>query len=175
MSENMRALPATDGGQPAGSPGAESNPGGAMLKNVNPRIGELCIAAVLLALAAFVIFEGSKMPVGSWALPGPGYFPIALGIILAVVSVALLFRRADGDQPVQLFHGHGLITIAAVALVALSFERIGAIAAFAIFLASMFYLLAQAPWWKAIAFGLAGAGLTWMLFVYLLQLQLPGA
>ena len=145
-----------------------------MLKNINPRAGELCIAAVLLALAAFVIFEGTKMPIGSWALPGPGYFPIALGIILAVVSVALLFRRPDGDKPVELFHADGMITIAAVALTALLFERIGAIPAFAIFLSALFYLLGHARWWSAIALGGAGAGLTWLLFVHLLQLQLPG-
>lgn len=146
-----------------------------MLKNINPRIGELCIAAALLALAAFVIFEGTKMPIGTWALPGPGYFPIALGTILAVVSVALLFRRPSSDQPVELFHADGLITIVAVALVALLFDRIGAIPAFALFLAGTFYILGKARWWSAIALGLAGAGLTWLLFVYLLQLQLPGA
>ncbi len=145
-----------------------------MLKNINPRAGELCIAAVLLALAGFVIFEGTKMPIGTWALPGPGYFPIALGIILAVVSVALLFRRPDGEQPVELFHTDGLMTIAAVAIAALLFERIGAIPAFAIFLSALFYLLGRARWWSALAMGIAGAGLTWLLFVYLLQLQLPG-
>jgi hypothetical protein len=146
-----------------------------MLKNINPRTGELCIAGVLLALAVFVLFEGMRMPIGSWALPGPGYFPIALGIILAGVSVALFFPRSEHKTSVELFHPNGLITIAAVAAMAFLFERIGAIPAFGLFLAALFYLLGDARWWSAIALGAAGAGLTWLLFVFLLQLQLPGA
>jgi hypothetical protein len=145
-----------------------------MLKNISPRTGELCIAGVLLALAAFVIVEGTRMPVGTWALPGPGYFPIALGIILAAVSVALLLRRPEQTENVELFHSNGLITIGAIAGAAFLFERIGAIPAFGLFLAALFYLLGEARWWSAIALGATGAGLTWLLFVYLLQLQLPG-
>ena len=146
-----------------------------MLKNINPRTGELCIAAVLLALAAFVIFEGLRMPIGTWALPGPGYFPIALAIILAIVSIGLLFRRPEQPEPVELFHPKGLITLGAVAGVAFLFERIGAIPAFGLFLAALFYLLGETRWWIAVALGAAGASLAWLLFVYLLQLQLPGA
>lgn len=146
-----------------------------MLKNINPRTGELCIAGVLLALAAFVIFEGMRMPIGTWALPGPGYFPIALGIALAAVSIALLLRRPEQTENVDLFHPNGLMTIGAIAAAAVLFERIGAIPSFGLFLAALFYLLGEARWWSAIVLGATGAGLTWLLFVYLLQLQLPGA
>jgi hypothetical protein len=146
-----------------------------MLKNIKPRTGELCIAAVLLAIAAFVIFEGMRMPFGTLALPGPGYFPIILAVILAAVSVGLLFRKPERSEPVELFHAKGLVTIAAVAAAAVLFEWIGAIPTFGLFLAALFYLLGDARWWIAVVLGAAGASLTWLLFVHLLQLQLPGA
>jgi putative tricarboxylic transport membrane protein len=43
------------------------------------------------------------MPLGTSALPGPGLFPITVGIVVALLSVALLFQAArerDGQKPV---------------------------------------------------------------------------
>lgn len=147
-----------------------------MLNNIKPRTGELCIAAVLLALALFAVWEGANMPLGSWSLPGAGYFPVALGVLLAIVAVALMFRRTQEHQDnVDLVHAKGLITLGGLALVGILFERIGAIPTFAIFLAGLFYLLGTVRWWMAILMGVGGAAFTWLLFVYILQLQLPGA
>ncbi|MCZ4253935.1 tripartite tricarboxylate transporter TctB family protein [Sulfitobacter sp. G21635-S1] len=44
----------------------------------------------LIAMSAVVILEASRMPFGSTSQMGPGYFPTALGVILAVFGLVLL-------------------------------------------------------------------------------------
>jgi putative tricarboxylic transport membrane protein len=53
-------------------------------------------AIVLLAFSAYVIVESLRMKLHSEYGPGPGLFPLGLGVILAVLSLALLW---DGINP----------------------------------------------------------------------------
>ena len=55
---------------------------------VSARTGEIVLCLVFAALAGYVMFAASRMPMGSYTLPGPGVFPLALGVMLAVASLA---------------------------------------------------------------------------------------
>ena len=61
----------------------------------NPR--DFWAGALYLALAVAVLWIGRTYPIGSSARMGPGYFPAALGLLLAffgAISVARSFVRA---------------------------------------------------------------------------------
>lgn len=147
-----------------------------MLSNIRFATGQACVAAVLLLISGLVVWGGTTMPIGSLAVPGPGFFPIALGVLLAAASLMLLLQRQPdkADATVSLSHRNVAITVLALCGVALAFERLGAIPTLVLFLAFLFVVLARPPLWKAVALALCGGGLTWLLFVYLLNLQLPG-
>jgi putative tricarboxylic transport membrane protein len=59
---------------------------------------------VLLAFSAYVIIESLSMDLSSEYGPGPGFFPLGLGIILAVLSFLLIVenlnpRKKDKASP----------------------------------------------------------------------------
>ena len=149
-----------------------------MARPIAFRHGEAGVSLALLALALYVIATSRTMPAGTVALPGPGFVPAALGILLAVISVLLLLRsRQFGEdaRTVDFSHRKVGVVIVALAALALAFEPVRAIPALAVFLFILILVLAQAPWWKATFWAAFGAGLTWLVFVYLLGVLLPKA
>jgi putative tricarboxylic transport membrane protein len=62
------------------------------------RVGRATAGALGLAFAVFYLLEGRDLPLGRMGAPGPGVFPLGVGVIFALVSVgviadALLTRR----------------------------------------------------------------------------------
>src|SRR5579863_7689202 len=81
----------------------------------------MLMAAIGLAAA----FQGSHYEMGALSRMGPGYFPTALGVILALVGVAIAvsarLARYEGELEVQApeWRGWLCLIVALVAFVAL--------------------------------------------------------
>jgi len=147
-----------------------------MFDKLTFRAGETSVLIALCVLGMLVIWAGREMPAGTLALPGPGFFPIALGTLLALVSFASLFFRAKSEQKsVDFSHRKVWIVLAALAAAAFFFERFGAIPSLSVFLSVLMFLLADASWLRATLWGVLGGALLWFVFVYLLGVTLPGA
>jgi Zn-dependent protease len=76
----------------------------------NPR--DFWAGTIYLALAVAVLWIGRAYPLGSSARMGPGYFPAALGLLLAVfgaASVARSFVRAG--EPITPFAWRPLLLV----------------------------------------------------------------
>jgi hypothetical protein len=146
------------------------------LKVGDSRQGEGAVALALLALAAFVIWSGLRMPAGTVALPGPGFFPVALGVLLALVALAVLARavlaKATGG-PVALGHRDVAVAIVSLMLAAALFEPLGALLTTAGFVALSVACYARLAWWRAALWGIVAALAVWLFFIRLLGLQLP--
>lgn len=149
-----------------------------MARHVNSRRGEAGVALVLLGLGIYVAWTARAMPAGTIALPGPGFFPTALGVLLALAALGVLVRiglqRGAAGQ-VELGHRNIAIALAALLGVALIFEPVGAIPTLGLLLLVLFKAFARIAWWKAALGAIIGMALTWLVFVYLLGVQLPGA
>ncbi len=50
---------------------------------------EVLGGALMLAIGLGAIWQGAHYPLGTLSRMGPGYFPVALGVILAVVGVVI--------------------------------------------------------------------------------------
>ena len=48
---------------------------------------------VLLVFAVIVCYESSRLPLGSASKPGPGLFPLILGLMLGVLSLFFLLSK----------------------------------------------------------------------------------
>ena len=95
----------------------------------NPR--DFWAGAIYLALAIVVIWIGRDYQQGTSARMGPGYFPTALGAILAVfgvVSVGRSFIR-PGEAISAIAWGPLALVLGAVVLFALLLPRAGVIVA----------------------------------------------
>jgi Na+-transporting NADH:ubiquinone oxidoreductase subunit NqrB len=150
---------------------------GAWARPVSARRGAILVAAILLATGVFFAWQSALLPFGTVRLPGPGFFPFALGIALGLLALAVLMRAARRDQAKSetLYLGHRDVLVVFVALlgVAFAFERLGAYAALALFTMGLLMLLARAALWRAAAGAGIGTVAVWLVFKVLLGVQLP--
>lgn len=133
------------------------------------------LGAALIGLAAFAAFQAYQLePTFSYEPVGPRAFPIALSVILAALSLVLVFRPGtNGEWP----EARVVVKLAGVLLVllvyALLFTRLGFLITtfFAVFsLARLF----EATWLKAFAGGVLMALGSYYLFTLGLGISLPG-
>lgn len=135
------------------------------------------MAVALLASGLFFVWHASSLPFGQVGLPGPGFFPFALGIALSLFGLAILYYtwRSGVGAGEAVFIGHRDVLIALLALggTAFAFERIGAYVALGTFAAFLLYFVARSALWRV----LLGAGLgmvaVWLFFGLMLGVRLP--
>jgi hypothetical protein len=144
---------------------------------VRPRRGEAAVALALLAVATGVLVAAARMPRGTVALPGPGFYPGAVAVLLGTAALVLLARaRRDAGEEDRVALGHGpvLVILGGLAGVALLFERIGFLPTMAGFLLLLFRTLSPLGWGRSAAAAVAAALAAWLFFERLLGVTLPG-
>lgn len=140
------------------------------------RTGEIAVAIALLAVAVFFISQAALLDFGHIGLPGPGFFPFALGVALAVVALMILYvmvRSPDAAEPVYAGHRDVLVVIAALAGVAIAFEQSDAYLVLGGFLAFVLLFVARTTWWRALLGACLGMALVWLVFRFALGVRLP--
>jgi hypothetical protein len=93
-------------------------------------VGESITAAAIIAFGVFMLALGSSYSMGSMSEMGPGYFPVLLGIITALVGLVTLLSvwRSDAPVPDIPWAPAGLI-LASILAWALMAERLGLVPA----------------------------------------------
>jgi len=155
----------------------EADGEGAWAWPIPARLGDAMVALALLASGLFVVWQAALLPFGKVGLPGPGFFPFALGIALVLLALAILYGiwRSGAGIGETVFVGHRdvLLTLLALAGVAFAFERVGAYVALGTFAAFLLLLVARSALWRV----LLGAGLgmvaVWLFFGVALGVRLP--
>ncbi|WP_049564072.1 tripartite tricarboxylate transporter TctB family protein [Streptomyces sp. SBT349] len=95
------------------------------------RYGRLAFAGVLILLGLYLVREGLDIGYDRENEPGPGFFPLWVGAVLAVLSAGWLVRelRRPADAPAQNLEARGplrvLGLVGSMALLTLSFEPLG--------------------------------------------------
>ncbi len=143
---------------------------------VNARRGGMFVAGVLAAIGLLFVWQASLIDLGDFDLPGPGFFPLALGIIvfvLALVTGARLWGAPADPEPVGLGHRDVLLVFVALMVVPLVFETLGALITLGLFGAVLLVLLARCPLWLAGASAVVAMAACWYFFQVALGLQLP--
>lgn len=85
---------------------------------------------VLVLIGLFVVFEASGYDLGSFARMGPGFVPIALGVLVAIVGALIALVQDDGDEDAPAAPWLPAVFVSAAVLAfALLIERAGLIAA----------------------------------------------
>ena len=143
-------------------------------------------ALLALLLSAFYVTNAwQTLSVGRWHKPGAAIFPIALGALLAISGLSVLFERrgSDGAMPATFTLPAGsdlsrlLLLLAAFALYFLMMPVIGNMVASALFLFASMWLLSDDPGRSPLrlaAYAIAIALCFEWFFVRLLKVQMPG-
>lgn len=145
--------------------------------HIRPHRLELSIAAIIFALGAFMAGTAWHMPMGTANLPGPGFMPLAIGLLLAAVSLAVAARCvatvAPAEKPAPLGHRFIYVTFAALLGVAWLFERIGFLISIFLFMFILLVALSSLNWWRAALGAAAAVAISYVFFGVVLGLNLP--
>ena len=145
------------------------------------------ITALLALLLSVLCVTNAwqTLSVGRWHKPGAAIFPIALGALLAISGLSVLFERrgSDGAMPATFTLPAGsdlrrlLLLLAAFALYFLVMPVIGNMAASALFLFASMWLLSDDPTRSLLRLAIYAIAIAlsfeWF-FVRLLKVQRPG-
>ncbi len=110
--------------------------------------------------------------------PGPGFLPFGLGIILIILSLALIFQRREKDRTPVPFWPKGtwlrpVLGVVIFALYAFLAGRLGFIATTFLFLVLWMGIIERIRWISILALSSIVTVAVYVIFGYLLEVPLP--
>lgn len=118
-----------------------------------------------------------QVPVGSFRMPGAGFFPLVLGIALGVLALGLLGMSlaAPSAGPTRVWPERPEVVylVVTLAVVVLLFERAGFLLAMALFLGVALRVLGRKGWVTAIVVAVVGSVTSYVVFSRVLLIALP--
>jgi len=143
--------------------------------------------AVLAVAGVLAINEARRLRFGTVAVPGPGFFPLALAVSFAAVSLVLLVIALRASGVGQLDGGAGtdrhpeeggakwkvLATLAAMTLYAFALEPAGFVVSTAGLVLFFFRVLERQRWVVAVPASMLTSIATYVVFKMWLQVRLP--
>jgi hypothetical protein len=143
---------------------------------ISARSGGIAVAVLLALIGLVFAWQASLLDFGGFDLPGPGFFPLVLGVVVFAFSTLIAvegFRGAGEGEVVELGHRDVLIVLAAMVAVAALFEPLGAYLSLGLFGAVLLVVIARVSLpLAALSAGVAMAA-CWYFFQVLLGLVLP--
>ena len=133
-------------------------------------------ALVLMALGVFVVFETRKMEIGNFGNPGPGLFPLLLGIMLLIFSIALLFQskvKEDKYATERILMGNVYSVLGVLLFFVFGLMLFGySITTFLMFV-FLFKLIGDKNWIFSIVWATIITGFSYLVFVRWLLVLFP--
>ena len=141
---------------------------------------ELVAAFLLIALGAFVLRQAWGWPYLTADGPGPGFFPVWIGICmiaLATLLVVVQLVHAFGRSPVAATNWSGagrvLAGWAGLMIAIALLKPAGFVASFLLLTMYLVMVIFRRRFLPALILGVAASAGFWLLFVMLLKVQLP--
>ncbi|WP_245908767.1 tripartite tricarboxylate transporter TctB family protein [Mycobacterium neglectum] len=144
------------------------------------RRGRMIFGAANLMVALGYLIQALGMPRGTAEHPGPGLWPIAVGmawvvISLLVIAEAAVSREVGGqiDLPTGVERRNVLMFLGATITFVVLLPFLGQYIAASLYAIAIIKLLSSLSWARAVAYGVVlGAGISFA-FISLLQIRLP--
>ena len=144
--------------------------------------GDTIFAIICMGLSLWLILESLQFDYLSDFGPGPGFEPFWLGVMLALLSIALLIntlrkKNNEEDDKPRLPGWKSLGRLGVIMLImaglALSMNTLGFILAVFIFVALILYILEKVSILKSVFYGIMFSGFIFLLFRYWMNIDLP--
>ena len=138
--------------------------------------GEALVGLALTVFGVVLAVLAWRMPAGSVALPGPGFVPSALGVLLALVGAGCVARVLAANTAPRPIYVGGLKAwgaLATLAAAAFLFEPLGAPLTLALAMAVLFRLAGGYSLVRCAVAGAVASAVAWLVFTRLLGVGLP--
>jgi hypothetical protein len=140
-------------------------------------------SGVVFLIGAVLICLGSaRLPYGGIHNPGPGFFPVWIGILLGSMSLALLVKTSRQREQARTIKEllservrwrKVLCVLLALILYTVLIQYAGFLVVTFFFIAFLLRFVDPQPWRKVIVWGLIGSGGCYLLFDVWMRLRLP--
>jgi putative tricarboxylic transport membrane protein len=145
------------------------------------RRGELCMSGGFLVVGLYAITESIRMQYYVDGGPGPGFFPLWLGVIVVGCSALIMFRTlrgSDESPPRPFLPPRGALlrcaaTLAALCFFAFSANRVGYKLSMFLVLFFLTTVVTKAGWKTALVTAVVGSLGSFYFFGVLLEVYLP--
>lgn len=143
------------------------------------RIGRAAAGALGLIFGILYLLEGQNLALGRMRAPGPGVFPLVVGVIFVLVCIGVIADALWSKQPGSVDFPKGqdlnrLVIIFGSFVVYVAVLNVFGFLLATVLLVTVFTrLVGDIPWLKATACGVGVTLLVWSAFVVLLGVQLP--
>ena len=134
----------------------------------------------LMFLVVGIVFAvgASNYSMGSAARPGPGYFPLLLSIILAILGAIVLFKsltiETEGGDPIgKIAWRPLLITVGSIVLFGALLPRLGMIITIPILIVAVSFAGDEFKWRGVVIAAIVLTIFSWVIFVWGLKLTIP--
>jgi hypothetical protein len=135
------------------------------------------VAAAFVLLGGWICLEALQVPFGSFRMPGAGFFPLLLGILLIGLALVLLgtslVENTEAVPQVWPARAEVLYLMVAIFVAVWLFERAGYLPTMALFLGVVLRVLGKVGWIATIVLALAGSIAAYVLFGRVLMIGLP--
>jgi cytochrome b561 len=135
-------------------------------------------------MGGLIAGAATQLPMGSVRLPGPGAFPVAIGIFLMALAVALLFQvkraaeteppPADTDEPEPWGHARVALVCALVTGFVFALPFVGFLTSSIVLMTALYVIGTGRLGVGPVAAGVGTALAAYVLFVSVLDVPLPG-
>jgi putative tricarboxylic transport membrane protein len=148
-------------------------------KTVGKRKGYIAIGGAGLVVGASYLGLALELPFGALDQPGAAVFPVAVGILMLLVSLAAIWEgwRLDIGEQVEFPIGDdlrrllGLVGLLLVYFVTLPW--LGQLIGSALFCAGLIRLLSTTGWLRSLVYGLVMAVVLYAVFVVAFKVSMP--
>jgi hypothetical protein len=136
----------------------------------------------LLLIAGLICWGAFLLPYGNVRNPGPGFYPLWLGILLAAMSLALLWQstrrkegaRTLGDMLAEKVRWEKVLwVLIALVLYAALMNTLGFLIATLFLLAFLLRFIDPQPWRTVLLWTLIGSLGSYLIFEIWMKLRLP--
>jgi putative tricarboxylic transport membrane protein len=136
----------------------------------------------LSILAAGMIWAAVGLPYGNVHNPGPGFFPLWLGVILSGMSIALFVQTTRGKESERTLQeileedvrwGKVLLVLAALIICAFLMDTIGFLIVTFLLMIVLLRFIEPQPWKVVIGWALVGSVGSYLIFEVWMKLRLP--
>ena len=143
------------------------------------RTGRAAAGALGLIFAILYLLEGQGLPLGRMRAPGPGIFPLIVGIIFAAVSIGVIIDALKSQHPGQVSFPKGedltrvLLVSGSFLLYVVLMDVLGFIVSTLGLVLCFTKIVGKVSWPVAIASSAFVTLAVWAVFVLALGVRLP--
>jgi len=135
-----------------------------------------------LIISGIICWGSTRLPYGNVHNPGPGFLPFWLGVVMGLLSIALLIKTTFQTERVKMIRelfakkirwGKVFYVLAGLILYAFLMDYLGFLLITFLFIAFLTRFIDPQSWKKVIGWALVGSVGSYLIFEVWMKLRLP--